>query len=125
MPQGGVEGPFPYMLAMLPLMRWIAREYAQLPMMRHTSPAGTYVDDAVPIARDKRAQQVVQDLMQRYGWVSHLVWSTEKLAVLGEGLRGWYGAGCRGRGGVALEGGRGCGPGARPDHGSRGHQDAR
>ena len=29
-PQGGVDGPFLYMLAMLPLMSWIAREYPQL-----------------------------------------------------------------------------------------------
>ena len=29
-PQGGVEGPFLYLLAMLPLMSWIAREYPQL-----------------------------------------------------------------------------------------------
>ena len=84
-PQGGVEGPFLYMLAMLPLRSWIAREYPQLARAPHTSPAQTYVDDAVPMARDEKAQQVVQDLMQRYGRDNHLVWSTEKSAVLGRG----------------------------------------
>ena len=66
-PQGGVEGPFLYMLAMLPLMSWIAREYPELARAPHTSPAQAYVDDAVPLARDGKAQQEVQDLMQRYG----------------------------------------------------------
>ena len=81
-PQGGVEGPFLYLLAMLPLMSWIAREYPQLARAPHTSPAQAYVDDAVPMARDEKAQQVVQDLMQRYGGDNHLVWSAEKSAVL-------------------------------------------
>ena len=40
------------------------------------------MDDAVPMARDEKAQQVVQDLMQRYGRDTHLVWSAEKSAVL-------------------------------------------
>ena len=83
--QGGVEGPFLYFLAMLPLMSWIAREYPQLARAPHTSPAQAYVDDAVPMARDEKAQQVVQDLMQRYGRDNHLVWSTEKSAVLRRG----------------------------------------
>ena len=81
-PGSGVEGPFLYLLAMLPLMSWIAREYPQLARAPHTSPAQAYVDDAVPMARDEKAQQVVQDLMQRYGRDSHLVWSAEKSAVL-------------------------------------------
>ena len=88
MPQGGVEGPFLYMLAMLPLMSWIAREYPQLARAPHPSPAQAYVDDAVPMARDEKAQQVVQDLMQRHGRDNHLVWSAERSAVLrrvGEG----------------------------------------
>ena len=84
-PQGGVEGPFLYMLTMLPLMSWIAREYLQLARAPHTSPAQAYVDDAVPMARDEKAQQVVQDLMQRYGRDNHLVWSTENSAVLRTG----------------------------------------
>ena len=58
-PQGGGECPFLYMLAMLPLMLWIAREWPQLGWTPHTSPAQTYVDDAVPMARDERAQQEV------------------------------------------------------------------
>ena len=74
-PQGGVEGPFLYMLLMLPLMSWIAREYPQLARAPHTSPAQAYLDDAVPMARDEKAQQVLQDLMQRYGRDNHLVWS--------------------------------------------------
>ena len=82
MPQGGVEGPFLYLLAMLLLMRWIAREYPQLARAPHTSPAQAYVYDAVPMARDENAQQVVQDLMQRYGRDNHLVLSAEKSAVL-------------------------------------------
>ena len=84
-PQGGVEGPFLYLLAMLPLMSWIAREYPQPARAPHTLPAQAYVDDAVPMARDEKAQQVVKDLMQRYGRDNHLVWSTEKLAVLTRG----------------------------------------
>ena len=80
-PQGGVEGPFLYLLAMLPLMSWIAREYPQLASAPHTSPAQAYVDDAVPMARDEKAQQVVQDMMQRYGRDNHLVWGAEKSAV--------------------------------------------
>ena len=84
-PQGGVEGPFLYLLAMLPLMSWIAREYPQLARAPHTSPAQAYVDDAVPMARDEKAQQVVQDLMQRYGRDNHLVWSAKKSAVLRRG----------------------------------------
>ena len=84
-PQGGVEGPFLYLLAMLPLMSWIAREYPQLARAPHTSPAQAYVDDAVPMARDEKAQQVVQDLMQRYGRDNHLVWTAEKSAVLRRG----------------------------------------
>ena len=67
---------------MLPLMSWIAREYPQLARTPHTSPAQAYVDDAVPMARDEKAQQVIQDLMQRYGRDNYLVWSTEKSAVL-------------------------------------------
>ena len=65
-PQGGVEGPFLYMLAMLPPMSWIARAYPQLARAPDTLPAQTYVDDAVPMARAEKAQQVVRDLMQRY-----------------------------------------------------------
>ena len=84
-PQSGVEGPFLYLLAMVPLMSWIAREYPQLARAPHTSPAQAYVDDAVPIARDEKAQQVVQDLMQRYGRDNRLVWSAEKSAVLRRG----------------------------------------
>ena len=71
--QGGVEGPFLSMLAMLPLMSWIALEYPELASAPHTSPAQGYVDDAVPMAWDEKAQQVVQDLMQRYGRDNHLV----------------------------------------------------
>ena len=89
-PQGGVEGPFLHLLAMLPVMSWIAREYQQLARAPHTSPAQAYVDDAVPMARDEKAQQVLQDLMRRYGRDNHLVWSAEKSAVLtrggGEGM---------------------------------------
>ena len=81
-PQGGMEGPLLYMLAMLPLMSWIVPEYPQLPRAPHTSPAQAYVDDAVPMTRDEKAQQVVQELMQRYGRDNHLVWSAHKLAVL-------------------------------------------
>ena len=77
-PQGGVEGPFLYMLAMLPLMSWIAREYPQLARAPHPSPAQAYVDDAVPMARDENTQQVVQDLMQRYRRDNHLVWSASR-----------------------------------------------
>ena len=96
-PQGGVEGPFLYILAMLPLSSWIARKYPQLARAPHTSPAQAYVDDVVPMARDEKAQQVVQDLMQRYGRDNHPVWGTEKLAVLRRG----------GEGGMALDvGGR-------------------
>ena len=84
-PQGGAEGPFLYLLAMLPLMSWIAREYLQLPRAPQTSPAQAYVDDAVPMARDEKAQQVVQKLMQRYRRKNHLVWSTEKSTVLRRG----------------------------------------
>ena len=43
------------------------------------------MDDAVPMARDEKAQQVVQGLMQRYGRDNHLVWSTEKSTVLRRG----------------------------------------
>ena len=86
-PQGGVEGPFLYLLAMLPLMSWIVQEYPQLARAPHTSPAQAYADDAVPIARDEKAQQVVQDLMQRYGRDNHLLWSTEKSALdVGDGV---------------------------------------
>ena len=84
-PQGGLEGPFLYLLAMLPVMSWIAREYPQMARAPHTSPAQAYVDDAVPMARNEKAQQVVQDLMQRYRRDNHLVWSTEKSAVLRRG----------------------------------------
>ena len=97
LPQGGVEGPFLYMLAMLPLMSWIAREYPQLARAPHTSRVQAYVDDAVPMARDEKAQQVVQDLMQRYGRDNHPVWSAEKSAVLRRG----------GEGGMALDVGDG------------------
>ena len=96
-PQGRVERPFLYMLAMLPLMSGIAREYPQLARAPHSSPAQAYVDDAVPMARDEKAQQVVQDLMQRYGRDNHLVWSAEKLVVLERG----------GEGGMALDVGDG------------------
>ena len=82
---GGVENPFLYMLTMLPLMRWIAREYPQVARTLHTSPTQAYGDDAVPMARDEKAQQVVQDLMQRYDRDKYLVWSMEKPAVLGRG----------------------------------------
>ena len=81
-PQGGVDGPFLYML---PLMSWTAGEYPQLARAPHTSPAQAYLDDAVPMARDEKAQQVVQDLMQRDLRDNHLVWSTEKLALLRRG----------------------------------------
>ena len=37
------------------------------------------------MARDEKAQQVLQDLMQRYRRDNHLVWSTEKSAVLRRG----------------------------------------
>ena len=70
-PQRGPEGPFLYMTGMLPLMRWIAQEYPQLASMPNTSPAQAYADDAM--AWDKRAEKVVQDLMQRYGRDNHLV----------------------------------------------------
>ena len=43
------------------------------------------MDDAVRMARDEKAQQVVQDLMQRYGRDNHLVWSAEKPVVLRRG----------------------------------------
>ena len=43
------------------------------------------MDDAVPMARDEKAQQVVQDLMQRYRRDNHLVWSADKSAVLRRG----------------------------------------
>ena len=76
------------MLPMLPLMSWIAREYPQLARAPHTSPAQAYVDDAVPMARDEKYQQVVQYLMQRYGRDNHLVWSTEKSAVRMRGCEG-------------------------------------
>ena len=92
-PRGGVEGPFLYMLAMLPLMSWIAREYTQLARAPHTSPVQAYVDDALPMARNEKAQQVVQDLMQRYGSYNNLSWSTEKSAVPRRG----------GEGGMALD----------------------
>ena len=92
-PQGGVEGPFLYMLAMLPLMSRIAREYPQPARAPHTSRAQAYVDDAVPMAWDEKAWQVVQELMQRYGRDNHLVWSAEKSAVLRRG----------GEGGMALD----------------------
>ena len=84
-PQSGVVGPFLYMLAMLPLMIWMASEYPQLARAPHTSAPQAYVDDAVPMAWDEKAQQVVQDLMQRYGRDNHLVWSAEKSAVLRRG----------------------------------------
>ena len=45
MPLGGVEGPFLYMLAMLPLMSWIAREYPQLARTSHTPPAQAYCNE--------------------------------------------------------------------------------
>ena len=43
------------------------------------------MDDAVPMARDEKPQQVLQDLMQRYGRDNHLVRSTERSAVLRRG----------------------------------------
>ena len=104
-PGSGVEGPFLYMLAMLPLMSWIAREYPQLARAPHSSPAPAYVDDTVPMARDEKVQQVVQDLMQRYGSDKHLVWSAEKSAVLRRG----------GEGGMALDGGDGVALLERPE----------
>ena len=42
----------------------------------------------LPMARDEKAQQVVQDLMQRYGRDNHRVWSAEKSAVLRRGGEG-------------------------------------
>ena len=95
--QGGEEGPFLYMPAMFPLMSWIAREYPQLARAPHMSPTQAYVDDAVPMARDEKAQQVVQGLMQRYQRDNHLVWSADKSAVLRRG----------GEGGMALDVGDG------------------
>ena len=70
---------------MLPPMRWIAQDYPQLARVPHTSPAEAYVDNAVPMGGDERAQKMVQDLMQRYRHGNHLVWSTEKSAVLRRG----------------------------------------
>ena len=96
-PLGGPEDPFLYMLAMLPLMSWIARDYPQLARAPHTSPAQAYVDDPVPMARDEKAQQVVLDLMQRYGRDNHPVWSAQKTAVLRTS----------GKGGMALDVGDG------------------
>ena len=93
MPQGGVEGSLLYMLAVLPLMSWIAWEYPHLVTAPHTSPAQAYVDDAVPTAWEKKAKQVVQDLMQRYRRDNHLVSSAEKSAVLRT----------RGKGGMTLD----------------------
>ena len=87
-PQGGVEGPFLYMLAMLPQMSWIALEYSKLARTPHTSPAQAYADDVVPMAWDEKAQQVVQDLMQRYGRDNHLVTRAEKSAVMRRGGKG-------------------------------------
>ena len=55
--------------------------------------------DAVHMARDEKAQQVVQELMQRYGRDNHLVSRAEKLAVLTRG----------GEGGMALDVGDGGG----------------
>ena len=55
MPQGGLEGPFLYVLAMLLLISGIAQEYPQLASAPHTSPVEAYVDDAVPMARDEKA----------------------------------------------------------------------
>ena len=81
------------MLAIVSLMGWIAREYPQLARAPDTSGTQAYVDDAVPMARDEKAQQVVQDLMQRYGRDNPLVWSADKLAVLKRG----------GEGGMALD----------------------
>ena len=85
------------MLAMLPLMSWIAREYTKLARSPHTSRAQAYADDAVPMAWDEKAQQVLQHLMQRSGRDNHLVWSAEKSAVLRRG----------GEGGMALDVGDG------------------
>ena len=56
-----------YLPTYLPLMSLVAQEYPQVAWAPHTSPAQAYVDDAVPMAQDRKAQQVVQDLMQRYG----------------------------------------------------------
>ena len=84
MPQGQLEGSFLYMLAMLPLMSWIAREYPQLARAPHTSPG-------------QKDQQVVQDLMQSYGRDNNLVCSAEKSAILKRG----------GEGGIALDVGNG------------------
>ena len=56
-PQGRVEGPFLYLLAMLPLMSWIAQKYPQLARAPHPLPAQAYVDDAIPMARDKRPKR--------------------------------------------------------------------
>ena len=55
------------------------------------------MDDVVPMARDKNAQRVVQDLMQRYGRDNHLVGMAEKSAFLRRG----------GEGGMALDVGDG------------------
>ena len=84
-PQRGMHGPFLYMLTMLPLTSWIAQEYPQLARAPHTSPAQAYVDDALPMAWDQKAKQVVQDLKHRYRRDNHLVWSAEKSEVLRRG----------------------------------------
>ena len=57
-PQGGLEGPFLYMLAMLPLMSSIVQEYPQLARAPHMSPAQAYVDDAVPMRGMKRPNRL-------------------------------------------------------------------
>ena len=49
------------------------------------------------MARDEKARQVVQDLMQRYGRDNHLFWSAEKSPVMRRG----------GKGGMALDVGDG------------------
>ena len=88
MPQGVVEGPCLCMLAMLPLISWIAQDYPQVARAPHTSQARANVDDAVPMARDEKAKQVVQGLMQSYRRINHLVWSAEESVVLRRGGKG-------------------------------------
>ena len=59
--------------------------------MPHTSPAQAYVDDAVPMAQDEKAQQVMQDLMQRYTEAEPMnlsMFSHEFLAILVVGTLG-------------------------------------
>ena len=54
-------------------MPWMAQEYLHLARAPHRLPAQAYMDDAVPMSRDEKAQKVVQDLMRRYGRGNHVV----------------------------------------------------